>query len=85
MKEFSELIKNIDILRRLIREFFVFGYKSRADFGEKSGKTYDNDRRRIQNYFDEYFYGAKDKYGKRDSFLIDSGSINKIIKTNVHI
>ena len=72
MKEFSELIKNIDILRRLIREFFVFGYKSRADFGEKSGKTYDNDRRRIQNYFDEYFYGAKDKYGKRNSILIDS-------------
>ena len=72
MKEFSELIKNIDMLRRLIREFFVFGYKSRAEFGEKSGKTYDNDRRRIQNYFDEYFYGAKDKYGKRNSILIDS-------------
>ena len=72
MKEFSELIKNIDILRRLIREFFVFGYKSRADFDQKSGKTYDNDKRRIQNYFDEYFYGSKDKYGKRNSILIDS-------------
>ncbi len=72
MKEFSELIKNIDILRRLIREFFVFGYKTRSDFDRKSGKTFDNDKRRIQNYFEEYFYGAKDKSGKRNSILIDS-------------
>ena len=72
MKEFSELIKNIDMLRRLIREFFVFGYKTRTDFDRKSSKTFDNDKRRIQNYFEEYFYGARDKNGKRNAILIDS-------------
>ena len=35
MKEYSELIKNIEMLRRLIRDFFVFGYKSRNDFDKK--------------------------------------------------
>lgn len=77
MKEFSELIKNIDILRRLIREFFVFGYKTRGDFDHKSGKTFDNDRRRIQNYFDEFFFGSKDKYGKRNSIMIDSDTVGE--------
>ena len=36
MKEFSELIKNIETLRRLSREFFVFGYKSRSDYDKKA-------------------------------------------------
>ena len=77
MKEFSELIKNIETLRRLSREFFVFGYKSRSDYNKKSGKTYDNDKRRLESYFAELFHERSDKSGKRVSILVDSDAVNE--------
>lgn len=77
MKDFSELIKNIEILRRLSREFFVFGYKSRSDYDKKSGKTYDNDKRRLESYFDKLFHERSDKNGKRVSILVDSDAVNE--------
>ena len=76
MKEFSELIKNIEILRRLIREFFVFGYKSRNDYDKKSARTYDNEKRRIASYFAELFNEERDGSGKKVSILIDSDAID---------
>ena len=72
MKEYSELIKNIEMLRRLIRDFFVFGYKSRNDFDKKSGKSYDNAKRRVASLFDELFVGEYDNGEKRYSIRIDS-------------
>ena len=42
MAEFQELIKNFDRIRDYMRQFFVYGYKSRSDYGEKSSRTYDN-------------------------------------------
>lgn len=50
---FSELIKNFDKLRDYMREFFVFGYKTRSDYSRKSARTYDNERRRIESYLGE--------------------------------
>ena len=76
MKEFSELIKNIEILRRLIREFFVFGYKSRNDYDKKSARTYDNEKRRIASYFAKLFNEERDGSGKKVSILIDSDAID---------
>ena len=76
MKEFSELIKNIEILRRLIREFFVFGYKSRNDYDKKSARTYDNEKRRIASYFGELFSEERDKNGKKVSILIDGDTVD---------
>lgn len=72
MKEYSELIKNIEMLRRLIRDFFVFGYKSRNDFNKKSGKSYDNAKRRVADIFDEMFVGEYENGEKRYSIRIDS-------------
>lgn len=72
MKEYSELIKNIEMLRRLIRDFFVFGYKSRNDFDKKSGKSYDNAKRRVASLFDELFVGEYENGEKRYSIRIDS-------------
>ena len=43
MAEFQELIKNFDRIRDYMRQFFVYGYKSRSDYGEKSSRTYDNE------------------------------------------
>ena len=33
---FNELIKNFDNIRQLMRDFYVFGFKSRADFADKA-------------------------------------------------
>ena len=45
---FNELIKNFDNIRLLMRDFYVFGFRSRADFADKSARSYDNERRRIE-------------------------------------
>lgn len=75
MKEFSELIKDIEILRRLIREFFVFGYKSRKDFDKKSSRTFDLEKRRIASIFDELCISDYDKEGKKNYIFINSDEV----------
>lgn len=54
MSEFQELIKNFNKCRDYVRDFFVYGFKSRADFSAKSGRTYDDERRRIESWLHEY-------------------------------
>ncbi len=54
MAEFSELIKNFDKIRDYMRDFFVYGFKTREDFTQKSLRTYDNERRRIESYLSNY-------------------------------
>ena len=75
MSEFPELIKSIEHLRGLIREFFIFGFKTREDYDKKSKRTYDLEKRRIETYFEEYFGGVTGQRGKRVSIAIDSGEI----------
>lgn len=36
MSEYSELIKNFSRIRDYMREFFVFGFKTRNDFNQKA-------------------------------------------------
>jgi len=54
MAEFSELIKRFDKIRDYMRDFYVYGFKSRTDFTKKSTRTYDNEKRRIESYMGEY-------------------------------
>lgn len=56
MAEFSELIKNFNKCRDYVRDFFVYGFKSRQDFTSdgKSARTYDNERRRITSWLSAY-------------------------------
>jgi len=75
MGGFSELTKRFDNIRDYMRDFFVYGYKSRADFTKKSSRTYDNAKRRVESYLGKYMkwdYIGKNKF----SFVsIDCGSI----------
>ena len=41
------------------------------------GKTYDNDKRRLESYFAELFHERSDKSGKRVSILVDSDAVNE--------
>ena len=50
MAEFSELIKNFNKIRDYMRDFYIYGFKSRGDFTAKSARTYDNEKRRCESY-----------------------------------
>jgi len=54
MAEFSELIKKFDKIRDYMRDFYVYGFKSRTDFTKKSARTYDNEKRRCESYMGKY-------------------------------
>lgn len=74
MSEFQELIKSFEKSREYVRDFFVYGFKTREDFSEKSGRTYDNERRRIESWLAEYVHS---EYSATD--FNHSGSSRKTI------
>ncbi|MBQ6570079.1 MAG: WYL domain-containing protein [Clostridia bacterium] len=69
---YSELIKNFGRIRDYMREFYVFGFKSRDEFTAKSARSYDNERRRTESWLGDYmrFYQTPD--GKNVFLSIDS-------------
>jgi hypothetical protein len=77
MAEFSELIKNFDKIRDYMRDFFVYGFKARADFTQKSSRTYDNEKRRIESYLGEYIKWDTSKGSKRVFISLDSSKITQ--------
>lgn len=38
---YSELIKNFNKIRDYMRDFYVYGFKSRDDYTKKSTRSYD--------------------------------------------
>ena len=58
-----------------MRDFYVFGFKSRADFADKSARSYDNERRRIESWLGEYMYFRQNAGGKNCFISVDSRKI----------
>ncbi len=75
MGEFQELIKNFDRIRDYMRQFFIYGYKSRGDYGEKSARTYDNERRRIESWLAGYIQSGYTQKEKHVYISVDSKTI----------
>ena len=69
---YSELIKDISRIRDYMREFFVYGFKSREEVGSKSARSYDNERRRIESWLGEYMSFHQDANGKNVFISVDS-------------
>ena len=46
---YSELIKSFEKIRGYMRDFYVYGFKSREQYDRKSARSYDNERRRIES------------------------------------
>ena len=67
MSEFQELIKSFGKSREYVRDFFVYGFKTREDFADKSGRTYDNERRRIESWLSEYVHREYSASGSGNS------------------
>ena len=71
---YSELVKNFNKIRRYMRDFYVYGFKSREDFDAKSTRTYDDERRRIESWLSDYMQFRQTTDGKIVSISIDSRS-----------
>lgn len=72
---YNELIKNFDSIRDYIRDFYTFGFHSREDFVNKSARTYDNERRRIESWLGEYMSFHQNDEGKFNYISIDSREV----------
>ncbi|MBQ2737137.1 MAG: helix-turn-helix transcriptional regulator, partial [Clostridia bacterium] len=72
MAQYSELIKNFERIRAYMREFYVYGIKSREDYTGKSARTYDDERRRIESWLGEHMDYVRTPSGKNAFISIDS-------------
>ncbi|MDE6036435.1 MAG: WYL domain-containing protein [Ruminococcus sp.] len=77
MGNFTELVKNFDKTRYYIRDFFIYGFKVRGDFGRKSTRTYDDEKRRIESWIGDYIKYEHSGRGKKISISLDSGTISE--------
>ena len=72
---YSELIKNFDRIRDYMRQFYVFGFKSRTEYDKKSARSYDNERRRLESWLGDFMRFRKNPDGKSVFLSVDSRSI----------
>ena len=69
---YSELIKSFERIRGYVREFYVCGFRTRGQYTDKSARSYDNERRRIESYLDGYVGSHRTREGKNMFVSIDS-------------
>ncbi len=86
MSGFNELVKSFPKTREYVRDFFVYGFKTREDFKKKSTRTYDNERRRLESWLAEYIQQDNTVNGKSislaiDNNLLDSNPLHRVWKT----
>ena len=77
MAGFSELIKNFDKTREYVRDFFIYGCKVRSDFDKKSVRTYDDEKRRVESWMQDYMRYDDSVKGRHVSICVDSGHISE--------
>lgn len=76
MSDFQELIGSFPKTREYVRDFFVYGFKSREEFKEKSPRTYDNERRRLECWLAPYVRKDYAANGSNISLAIDSNLLD---------
>lgn len=69
---YSELIKNFNRIRDYMREFYVYGFKSRDKYTKKSARSYDDERRRMESWLGDYMQFRQTSEGKNVFISIDS-------------
>lgn len=72
MSSYSELIKNFEKIRSYMREFYVYGFKSRGEYDAKSARSYDDERRRVESWLGDYMRFVRTPEGKTVFLSIDS-------------
>ena len=72
---YSELIKNFDRIRDYMRQFYVYGFKSRTEYDQKSARSYDNERRRVESWLGDFMRFRRSPDGKNVFLSVDSRSL----------
>ena len=72
MSSYNELIKSFERIRSYMREFYVYGFKSREDYTRKSARSYDDERRRMESWLGEHMSFVRTPEGKNVFISIDS-------------
>lgn len=72
MSQYKESVKNYEKIRSFMREFYVYGFKSRDEYNEKSARSYDDVRRRIESLMGEYTGFRRTPSGKNVFISLDS-------------
>ena len=72
---YSELIKSFEKIRDYMREFYVYGFKSREDYTKKSARSYDDERRRIESWLGGYMSFRYTPEGKNVFISVDNRSV----------
>ena len=72
---YSELIKSFEKIRGYMREFYIYGFKSREDFTKKSARSYDDERRRIESWLGGYMAFRHSTEGKNVFISVDNRSV----------
>ena len=73
--ENSELIKNFERIRDYMRQFYVYGFRSRSHMGMKSPRSYDNERRRIESWLGDHMSFRREETGKQVFLSMDSRNL----------
>lgn len=73
--ENSELIKNFERIRDYMRQFYVYGFRSRSEMGMKSPRSYDNERRRIESWLGDHMSFRREETGKQVFISMDSRAL----------
>lgn len=74
LSEYRQTIKNLAKVRVYMRDLYLYGFRTRRDFDRKSARTYDNERRRIENWLGEYIRFDHSSKGKSICISLDSAS-----------
>lgn len=69
---YQELVKNFGRIRDYMREFYIYGFKSREEFTGKSARSYDDERRRLESWLGDYMRFRQTPDGKQVFLSIDS-------------
>ena len=74
---YSELVKDYERIRDYMRQFYVYGFKSRDEYDAKSARSYDNERRRMESWLGEYMSFHQNAGGKNVFLSVDSRNIRQ--------
>ena len=69
---YSELIKSFNRIRDYMREFYVYGFKSRDEYTKKSARSYDDEKRRMESLLGDCMRFRQSPDGKNVFISIDS-------------
>lgn len=72
---YRELVKNFETVRAYLREFYVYGFKSRTEYDLKSARSYDDERRRIESWLGDHIQFSQTADGKTVFLSIDSRTL----------